>query len=213
MTYVDKKVITPDDLGSGITYNPVTQQYEVDLSSYVQKGQNGTWGDTITPATDLREPQPLTYYDNNTNNRPFGNTYGVAISFGGKGHLRKEDESWIFTLAFGTDRKLFVTQSINGGQDTWFGIPTSTRSLHTIRVTGTTPAVGSSVVIPVSGIGRGSIASLNVRIDLSDFSVCLGCPIETVEDGRRVTGLKFTNLTEYNVPQGRSLTIYITYER
>lgn len=195
---VDVRVVTPDD-----------------LSPYVQKGQNGTWGDTIALATNLYNPTRLSYYEPSTQNKPQGSSYGAAISFSSKGHLRKESQNWIYTLAFSTDQRIFLTQSINAGQDNWVGIPTSSVSLHTIKVTGTTPAVGSSVTIPVTGIGnRDRIASASLRVDLANGAICPNCPIEIVAgSSNRVTGVKFTNLAEYNIPQGRPLTVFITFER
>lgn len=188
---------------------------KADLMPYVQKGKNGTWGDTIAVSTNLYNPTRLGYYEPSTQNRPPSSSYGAVISFGSKGHLRKESQNWVYTLAFGTDQKIFLAQSINGGQDNWIAIPTSSVPLHTIKATGTTPAVGSSVTIPVSGIGnRDRIASASPRVDLANGAICPNCPIEIVADSsNRVTGVKFTNLAEYNTPQGRPLIVFITFER
>lgn len=206
---IDVRIATHEDLTDYVK--------RANMSDYVRKGLNGTWGDVISLATDLYNPTRLTYYQPTTQNKPQGSSYGAAISFGSRGHLRKDSRNWIYTLAFSIDKKIFLTQSINGGQDSWVAIPTASVALHTIKVTGTTPAVGSSVTIPVSDIAdRNRVASTSVRVDFPSSAVCLNCPIEIIADSsnsNRVTDVKFTNLTEYNVPQGSPFTIFITFER
>lgn len=216
MTYVDKKVITPDDLGSGITYNPVTQQYEVDLSNYVQRGQNGSWGDTIPVSSDLHIPQRLVAYDASTKNKPFNSRYGTAISFSSNGNLTKARQNWISTLAFGTDQRIFYTQSINAGQDNWVAIPTATFSEHTVNFSSTTPAAGASTVVNVPTgvvVHRHKLTNLRMRVDLPNSSIMFQGKLEAVIDSRsNITGIEFTNDSAFNIPRGRPLTIFMSYE-
>lgn len=203
----NKSFATKDDLAEFAT--------KAALENYVRKGRNGSWGDTIPVTADLFIPQRLVSYAPSTKNKPLNSNYGSAISFSNKGSLNKASQNWITTLAFGTDQRIFYTQSINAGQDDWLAIPTSTVSLHTIKLTGTMPAVDAELTIPVTGMGnRDRVASIRMRFDLANTSLCMDCPVEIISDNaKRITGLKFTNAASYDIPQGRPFAMFVTIER
>lgn len=184
------------------------------INQRVVKGNNGTWGDSVAVSTDLHQPQRLTFYEPSTKNKPSGSSYGTAVSYSNQGHFRKASQNWITTLAFSTDQKVFLTQSINGGQDGWLAIPTATFACHTSKLSSTLPALGGSVVIPFSVNNRNAIVDVSVRVDLANSSLILKDNVEIIINERsQVTGLKITNNTNNSLTNNRPMTIYVSIER
>lgn len=188
-----------------------------DLTNYVIKGENGSWSDTIPVATNLQQPQRIVKYEPTTANRPPNSNYGVAVSWSSKGTFAKEAGNWVPTLAFDTMQRLYHTQSINGTNDVWVCIPTATFSEHTVKFSSTMPSAGAAMVLSVPTgvvVHRNKLTNLRMRVDLTSSSIMFQGKLEAVIDSSsNITGIKFVNDSSFNIPSGRPLTIFMSYER
>lgn len=197
---------------------------KADKTTTVQKGYNGTWGDTISKSLNLHNPVRLSYWDTGTQNRPEWG-WGTAISISSQGHFIKQSQNWIMTLAFGTDQNLYLTQSINGGQDGWVkfyhtqnivkehlnvaSIKTGSNSFSRkwLKISNEImPALGSSTTIDCP-IARNKIIAIHARADGESISFIQGINIQ-LYDGY----MTLTNGTNNSQSRGVPLTIYIEYE-
>lgn len=195
--------IIPDDIKQ-------LRQY---LDGKSDKGKNGTWGDKITLATDLYQPQRLTYYEPSSRNKPFNSSYGTVVSVASQGEFVKRGQNWIASLAFSTDQRIFFTQSINAGQDNWVAVPTASFSYHSQKIASIFPSVGQSVTIPFSLNNRNLAVDVSVRVDLVNNSLLLKDTVEVIVENNRVTGLKITNNTNNSATNNRPMTVYVRHER
>lgn len=179
---------------------------------------------------DLHAPTQIGYYsqESTSANRP--NPYGVAVSYSSMGHFNKIHNNWINTLAFGTDGRLFVSQSINGGANTpWREIYHSgiigSRNVamsavragnavgaaqpfykRWVKITDTTPPMNGGKSIN-HRFNRQKIVGISYRIDGDGFSSCQGLHIEIYDNHLNVESV-FTNAQLGNKP----LTVFVEYE-
>lgn len=184
----------------------------------------------VSPLGDVHAPTRQGYYSQELNsaNRPTG--YGVAVSFSSMGHFNKVHNNWISTIAFGTDGRLFFSQSINGAANNpWREIyhsgiigsrnvaMSAVRAGNAVgtaqpffkkwaKLSDTTPPKGSGKSIPHS-FNRQKIINVSYRIDGAGFSACEGLYIE-IHDSHFAIETVHPNAQLGNKP----VTIYVEYE-
>lgn len=199
---IDKKVITPNDMGTGLIYDDTAKQYKAVSQVVFRKG-----GATVDL---LLNDMQLIFRELANSNRSMictgvkyqGQWYGDA----------PDDTEFNDPFKGGTSSGLQAIDDIyarKNGDETFSSISTGDFRTKTKKVTLTAPALHRSATVD-TGIAWDKYVSIFVRVKISDTSCELFNNISYTTNSANTELTILNNATSrFN---GKEMTLYITYE-